>query len=57
MLNNIEDVIKFRAQSVEKMHDQNPVSDRRIDIGKEIGESLQLLTVIMHREVADLKLA
>lgn len=57
MSDNIDDVIKFGAKTVKEVHHKLPIGDRRVNVGEQIREGLQFLTIVMNREIANPELA
>lgn len=52
MLDDVDDVVKLFRKSIEHMRNDDTIRDRRVNVGEEIGECLELLAIIMHRQVA-----
>lgn len=57
MFNNIDDVVKFGAEPIEKVHDQSTIRNRRVDVREHIRYRFQFLTVFMNRHVSDDEIA
>lgn len=54
MLDDIDDIVIFAAKAVEKVRNESAISDRSVNVGKEIRYGLQLLAVSVNCKVSDL---